>query len=280
MEKLKTYYSYNSQLENGDMIAERKIPKDAVYEVIKIVAGKPLFFEDHMERLMGSIKNMGYSMNTSYEKISYEKILHEIVILTRANMNKNTNVRLVYIPIENKNTFDFMISFTEGLTLSPIEQEEGVAVETMSIERQDPNVKTMGTSYKDRIKTSSKYTDTFELLLVNAEGYITEGSRSNVFFVKDNKVITSPAQKVLLGVTRKYIIELCNKNNIQVDYYNLSEEDVYHMDGAFLTGTTVDVVPIRKVNDIKFQENNKIVSLLKEEYEAIMKEYIENFEVN
>jgi len=275
LEKLKKYYSYNSQLENGDMIADKKIPQNAVYEVIKMVAGKPLFFEDHLNRFMKSIQNMGYVMD-----ISNEKILQEIVLLSRVNMNKNTNVQLVYIPIENNDTFDMMISFKDGLTLSSTEREKGVAVETMAIERHNPNVKTMGTSYKDRIQSSAKFIDTFELLLVNAEGYITEGSRSNVFFVKGNKIITSPAQKVLLGVTRKYILELCNKNDIEVEFYNLSEKDVYLMDGAFLSGTTVDIAPIRKVNDIKFQENNKMISLLKKEYEELMKDYLDKFEVN
>lgn len=275
MEKLKTFYSYNGRLENGDLIADKKIPKNAVYEVIKMVDAKPLFFEDHINRFMKSIKNMGFSMN-----IPHEEILKEIILLSRVNMNKNASVQLVYIPVENKDSFDFMVSFTPGIVMTALEKEKGVVVETITIERHKPNVKTIGDSYKDRIQTSAKNNETFELLLVNKEGYITEGSRSNVFFIKDSKIITSPAQNVLLGVTRKYILELCKKSNIEVAYTNIKEEDVALMEGAFLTGTTVDIAPIRMINDKMFQENNKIIALLKKEYEVLMKEYLANFEVN
>ncbi|WP_193708456.1 aminotransferase class IV [Alkalibaculum sporogenes] len=270
----KTYFSYNGKLENSD-IYNITIPMNAVYEVIKMIDGKPLFFEDHVDRFMKSIQNMGYKMN-----ITSADILQEIVLLARANMNKNTNVRLVYIPNDDKNKYDIMISFIKGVGLSAVEKEKGVAVETIEIERHNPNVKIVGTSYKDRIQSSANFIDTFELLLVNKEGYITEGSKSNVFFVKNNKVITSPANNVLLGVTRKYILEICKHNHIEVAFDNITEKEAYDMDGAFLTGTTIDIAIIRKVNNIKCNYSNKISELLKNCYEELMKNYLESFKVN
>ena len=275
MEEGKIYYSYNGNLEDEETLEKRAIPKNAVYEVMKMVQAKPLFFEDHMERFMNSIKKSGYAMT-----LSNEEILTEMILLTRVNLNKNTNIQIVYIPVENTDDYDFIVCFTDGLSATDEQKNQGVGVETVVIERHNPAVKTVGSSYKGQIKTQSKYEDTFEILLVNKEGYITEGSRSNVFFVKNEKVITAPAQNVLLGVTRKYILELCEKNQIEVEYRDISEEEVFEMDGAFLTGTTVDVTPIIKVNNKSFGEIDKKIITLKNQYEELMREYLENFEAN
>ncbi|RBP65406.1 branched-chain amino acid aminotransferase [Alkalibaculum bacchi] len=275
MEEGKIYYSYNGNLEDEETLEKRAIPKNAVYEVMKMVQAKPLFFEDHMERFVNSTKKLGYTMT-----LSNEEVLTEMILLTRVNLNKNTNVQIVYIPVENSDGFDFMVSFTDGLSATDEQKNQGVGVETVIIERHNPAIKTVGSSYKGQIKAQSKYEDTFEILLVNKEGYITEGSRSNVFFVKNKKVITTPAQNVLLGVTRKYILELCEKNQIEVEYRDISEEEVYEMDGAFLTGTTVDVTPIIKVNNRSFKEIDKTIITLKNQYEELMREYLENFEAN
>lgn len=275
MEKGKVYYSYNGNLEDGETLEGKVIPKNAVYEVMKMVQAKPLFFEDHMERFIKSAKKLGYTMT-----LSNEEVLKEIILLTRVNLNKNTNIQIVYIPVEDTDQFDLMVSFTNGLSATDEQKNQGVGVETVVIERHNPAIKTVGSSYKGQIKAQSKYEDTFEILLVNKEGYITEGSRSNVFFVKDNRVITTPAQNVLLGVTRKYILELCENNKIQVEYRDISEEEIYEMDGAFLTGTTVDVTPIIKVNNKAFKEIDKTILTLKNQYEELMKEYLDNFEVN
>ncbi|WP_303864343.1 aminotransferase class IV [Alkalibaculum bacchi] len=275
MEEGKIYYSYNGNLEDEETLEKRAIPKNAVYEVMKMVQAKPLFFEDHMERFMNSIKKSGYAMT-----LSNEEILTEMILLTRVNLNKNTNIQIVYIPVENTDDYDFIVCFTDSLSATDEQKNQGAGLETVVIERHNPAVKTVGSSYKGQIKTQSKYEDTFEILLVNKEGYITEGSRSNVFFVKNEKVITTPAQNVLLGVTRKYILELCEKNQIEVEYRDISEEEVFEMDGAFLTGTTVDVTPIIKVNNKSFGEIDKKIITLKNQYEELMREYLENFEAN
>jgi len=223
LENSKTYYLYNGNLEDADTIEEKVLSKDAIYEVMKVIEAKPLFFEDHIERFHNSMKKMGYTIN-----LSDEEILKEMILLTRANLNKNTNIQIVYIPIKDSEIYDFMVSFTDGLSPSKEQKENGVIVETVAIERENPAIKTVGASFKKQIKSQSRNKDTFEILLVNNEGYITEGSRSNVFFVKDGKVITAPAQNVLLGVTRKYILELCEKNQIEVEYRIYGHRSHYH----------------------------------------------------
>jgi branched-chain amino acid aminotransferase len=261
--------------QNTESDKVKNVKSKMVYEVIRLIDGVPLFFEDHMERFVNSTKKLGYTMT-----LSNEEVLTEMILLTRVNLNKNTNIQIVYIPVENTDDYDFIVCFTDGLSATDEQKNQGVGVETVIIERHNPAIKTVGSSYKGQIKAQSKYEDTFEILLVNKEGYITEGSRSNVFFVKNKKVITTPAQNVLLGVTRKYILELCEKNQIEVEYRDISEEEVYEMDGAFLTGTTVDVTPIIKINNTPFKEIDKTIITLKNQYEELMKEYLKNFEAN
>lgn len=273
MENHINYYSFNGNLEPADAMEKLNMPNSAVYEVIKMVGAKPLFFEEHMLRFTNSLKNMGYTMS-----ITQEEILKEILVLSRVNVMKDADVQMVYIP-KGDREFDFLVSFLESIEISSSARQQGVIVETISMERNNPNIKTMGTSYKNKVQSVAKNTETFEILLVNSEGLITEGSRSNVFFVKGNKIITSPAQNVLLGVTRKYIINLCEKNGIELEYASIKEEDIPFMEGAFLSGTTVDILPIHRINDVVFPEINHVVTILKDGYAGLMKDYLDNFEV-
>ena len=86
-------------------------------------------------------------------------------------------------------------------------------------------------------------------------GVITEASHCNVFFVKNGAVYTHPAGPYLLdGITRKVVLELCEKLRIEVCLEGIPASEIQNMDEAFLTGTSTQVLAIRKVDGYTYFE--------------------------
>ena len=107
----------------------------------------------------------------------------------------------------------------------------------------------------------------FEALLVDSNGYIPEGSRSNIFFIKGDTVYTAPKGDVLLGITREYILKTCKELNIRVIEENIHICDLAKLDGAFMSGTSVNVLPIASIDDIKLNSvDNEIIRAVNNGY--------------
>ena len=108
--------------------------------------------------------------------------------------------------------------------------------------------------------------DLYEVLLVNNDGKITEGSRSNVFFIKDGEVYTSPSDTVLLGVTRTMIIRIIEKAGIPLHYHLVGKDELRSFDAAFLSGTSPKVLPIASIGGISYDVNDPVLRYVMKEY--------------
>lgn len=88
-----------------------------------------------------------------------------------------------------------------------------------------------------------------EALLLDADGYIAEGSGENLFIVRQGKLLTNTEhQSILLGVTRDSVIEIAHDLGYTVETRALQLEELLTADEAFLTGTAAEVTPIREVD--------------------------------
>ena len=97
-----------------------------------------------------------------------------------------------------------------------------------------------------------------ESLLLDERGLIAEGSGQNIFIVKSGKVYTNDEKSsILLGVTRKTIIDLCEELDIKIIIKDLSIDELINADEAFFTGTASEVTPIISLDDKKIN-NGKI----------------------
>jgi branched-chain amino acid aminotransferase len=95
---------------------------------------------------------------------------------------------------------------------------------------------------------------------------ITEGSRSNIFFVKNDKLITAPDNLILNGITRKYVIAICKENKIDVNYECVKADDIKSYDAAFMTGTSPMVLPFSCINDVSFSVKLSLIEKLRKLY--------------
>lgn len=85
-------------------------------------------------------------------------------------------------------------------------------------------------------------------LLMDEDGFITEGTGDNFFIVKDGKVITPEGRNILRGISRDYIFELCEELGVPCIEKNIEPYDVYTADEAFMTATPFCILPVMRFN--------------------------------
>lgn len=87
-----------------------------------------------------------------------------------------------------------------------------------------------------------------EALLLDAEGYVMEGSGENIFIVRDGVIYTPDLTSALDGITRKTVISFCDELGIKLVEKRITRDEVYIADEAFFTGSAAEVTPIREVD--------------------------------
>jgi D-alanine transaminase len=109
----------------------------------------------------------------------------------------------------------------------------------------------------------------YEALLVR-NGFVTEGSHSNFFCVKNNTVITPPiSNEILPGITRKVVLEMCRQLKIKTNERKVNELD--SCSELFLTSTTSEIKPITQIEERKLNGPGKITSSLISEFRKLVR---------
>ena len=238
-----------------------------IYEVLRVISGKPIFLESHLSRMKNSFELIGEKFELKYEEISMK-----INNLIKAENKSEGNIKITY-GIHEKT---LRIFFIEHSYPSEVMYENGVKTILYFGERENPNAKIVNESFRENVNSEIKEKNAYEAILVDKSGYITEGSKSNIFMVKGSELITSPVKAVLPGVTRGEIIKIAKKIGINVKEMEYRYSDIDKLDGMFISGTSPKIVPIREVNSINLNPNNGIIRELITEYDNEIKKYIEN----
>jgi branched-chain amino acid aminotransferase len=98
-------------------------------------------------------------------------------------------------------------------------------------------------------KMEAKRSGYDEGLLLDTEGYVSEGSGENIFVYRGGYLKTTPLPGVLEGITRGTILELCRQESIEVRAERFTRDEIYTADEAFFCGTAAEITPIREIDD-------------------------------
>lgn len=269
-EAIRDYYIKNGKVEaTDDLDIFNEIEKPPIYEVIRVIDGVPLFLEDHLKRMFDSAEILGYTIDRDEREIKQD--IKELIL---RNDIKRLNVKLLSTEVDRMGKV-FLTYCIESFYPPEEYYKDGIHTTLFHHERKNPNAKVLFTSFKDEVSQALKESEAFEALLVSESGYIPEGSRSNMFFVKGEKVYTAPESEVLLGITRKHIFNVCEKLNIKIVEESIHIGDLSKIDGAFMSGTSVDVLPISTIDEIKLNSmDNKIIIEINNFYIRGMEDYI------
>ena len=111
-----------------------------------------------------------------------------------------------------------------------------------------------------------------EALMMDANGFISEGSGENIFIVKDLKLMTPTKDHCLNGITRQSVIQIAKDLNYDVIEKNLTFDDLISADEAFFTGTAVEITPISKVDEVKIGNDGagEITKVLQNKFDEVI----------
>jgi branched-chain amino acid aminotransferase len=137
------------------------------------------------------------------------------------------------------------------------EYDKGINTSLLYGKRNRPNAKFINLKINQLVAEEFEHKNIHETLFVDENGNLTEGSKSNLFFVKDWIVYTPSDKGVLPGITRKHVIELCRELNISLTKTSIHISSIKDYDAAFITGTSVKILPIKHINHIEFNVKNK-----------------------
>ncbi len=255
----------DGSLQNATTIT---IPQGAtvIYDVLRVVDSVPLFIEDHSARFFKSfdLSNRKRPFNESEFSSSINSFIAQTNLI-------NGNIRCVYYIADTSQFLVYEIKHSYPTTEM---YKNGVSCGTYVGERLNPNVKQEAAVKTNAYKKIAE-TGVYEVLLVDSQNNVTEGSKSNTFFIKGNTIITARAEDVLCGITRLQILDLIHQLQIPIEERKISLDELQTFDAAFISGTSPKVLPIRNVKNIEYQIDNKIIKQLSKAYDQQISDYIE-----
>jgi branched-chain amino acid aminotransferase len=262
------YFTLNGSIGNRDDFTFSLQPNILpVYEVIRVVNSKPLFLDDHLQRLSESCLKLNINCDVHC-------INKWLATFLRFQKVVQCNLRLSIT--KNEKASDFLAYFISSKYPTPKQYTNGVSVELLSLVRDNPSVKVENRSLRELANEIISQRNVYEVLLVNQNGEITEGSRSNFFAVKGNTIYTAPLYYVLEGITRKKVVQLTHENGIECVEKPIRVEDLTTFDGAFITGTSPKVLPVSRIGKVAFKEISQTTKTLIEKYDQLIRNYLDS----
>lgn len=236
---------------------------DAVYEVARSYGRVFFELEAHINRMFNSASLIQLDLKKSPEQYIkeiykvYSKVPDENIYM-RIQITRGTGT--IGLGLKNASEPNVIIYIRE-LDQTPQEYyEKGVKVVTTQRLRNskkalDPNIKSG--NYLNNVLAFIDATEgeATESIMVNSQGFVTEGTTSNIFLIKDGTVMGPPDEFDLLkGITRGIVIGLCRDLKVPYKTASLTPKDFEIADEVFLTSSTREVLPVRTVNRANMKE--------------------------
>lgn len=227
----------------------------AVFETI-LVKNKAIFLKEHIERL-----NLGANKLEINNKVELKDIEKFII----NNSIKNCSLKII---LTEKN----IILNTRELTYKKEDYKNGFKLSVSKVKRNSTSMITYlkSTNYIENIIEREKALKSGfnEVIFLNEKGFITEGSISNLYFIKNFKIKTAKVSSGLLdGTVRKWII-----SNFTVEEGDYDIEELLSSDAVFLSNSLMGIMKVSNIEDIEFKEN-ELFNKIKNKYFEFLEDF-------
>lgn len=220
-----------------------------VYETIRVKNNNILFLSDHILRLKRSAKII------KLEHPFLEKKIEKYAIDFVHKLKSETfNLKILLIGASEKKDATLYIMASSPLFVDKKLYQNGVQTITIAQERMYPQAKTLNMLGSYLAYKEAKEKGCYDALLVNKKGNITEGTRTNFFTIKGNTIYSPFEKNILLGVMRKHVLDIAKLSGWKVEEKNIPLESLALYDGAFLTSTSIKILPIKKIDNFEYKE--------------------------
>lgn len=224
-----------------------------IFESLRCYRGEFFLLEEHLNRFFASAQSLGWKLPFGKQEIA-QRMREDFLEDYRRREKKSAFVRInLYQDCERKK-FELVTNVIPKKEYPAGFYREGISLASV------PSRKNSPASLNPRIKSTNmlggvfafeeaRTQRVFDALSLSEQGYVTEGSVANFFLVKEGSVMTASSHTgILEGVTRDYLIRLACGSGIPVAEIPLTRHDVYCAEEAFLTNTSMGVMPVREVD--------------------------------
>jgi len=261
---------------------------DGIYETMRSYNGIVFMLDEHIDRLFrsASMIKLDIARDSNSIKTAVYKTLS-------ANLFENAYIRMtvsrgygsVGLEPDLCKEPTFVVIANEFKEYPDSYYKKGIKLIFARTRRNlkkaiNPQIKSLNFLNNILAKIEAKEKNAYEALMLNAKGYLTEGTISNVFFVSNN-ILCSPSVEcgILDGITRRTVIDLALKNGITVKEGHFKKEDIYHASEVFITNTTMEVMSVSKIDEVKYRIGG-ITKSLHKAYKNYVQAYISKQGIN
>jgi len=235
---------------------------------------------EHTSRLFDAASKINIKIPFSKDELN----IIQCNILNQNNLNEGYIRPIVYLGNEGLGLRAKDLSVNVAVAawewpsyMDPIAKEEGISVIKSSYKQYENPLhsgnKIIGTYFSNTMalhEALDKGAD--EAIMMDMNGFISEGSGENVFIVKDEVVFTPTIDHCLNGITRQSVIQIAKDLSIEVQEQDLRYEDLKNADEAFFTGTAVEITPITKFDQSSINNGKRgpITKILQDSFMNIV----------
>lgn len=216
-----------------------------VYETIRVANSVVYFLNDHIERILESAKIIG--LEHTFSQAFIEKGIDDLVSKNHAT---SYNIKILLIGGSDKDKASLFALCFNPLFPDKKLYKEGVTVISYNHERVFPHAKSLNMLQSYIAYKKARAISAYDALLINRNGFITEGTRTNFFCLTGKIIYSPPEEDILLGVTRKALLKVAQSNGYEIIQQNIGLNDVKNFENAFISSTSSKILPIKKIDSI------------------------------
>lgn len=270
---------------NGNLIDEEKatvsifdrsyLYGEGVFETLRCYQGRPAFLDRHYRRLTNNCQRLEIPLTLSEHQ--FNTAVHDLL---KANAMQEAVIRITVSTVgatfgvgRPKNPKTNITLFCRKIELDPKLFENGVTIlpltNLINDSKEIAGIKSTSYLTKMIARALTAKAQAYEAILKNFKGNWVEGSRTNLFIVLDQTLITPPLEEgILNGITREVVLEIAKEKKIPYRETAITDVMLKNADAIFLTGSTSEVMPVREVQGIWKKEitADAITKKLQEEY--------------
>lgn len=240
-----------------------------LFETIRIYHGTPFLLTRHLKRMYQSTEIFGFTP-------TYPESVITFAATKLININRiSEGILRVFSTPDN-----IWITTSPHITYEKKLYKTGIYAMIAQVRRNEtsPLVGLKTLNYLENIlaKRKASSLNFGEAIFLNTKGYIAEGTVSNIFLIKNDRLITPDlTQGILPGITREVILELADKNNIPTEEREVTREELFAADECFLTNSLMEIMPLVKIDKIMIGNGHPgtITQLLHQQYQRFTLNY-------
>lgn len=214
----------------------------SVYEALRVLKGHVVHLEDHLRRLAFSCGAIHL-----FHPFDDGMIASSIEALIKADSIEDATMRILIV---GGNQPLFFITYTDLLSYPESYYSDGIDCTLYHGERFLPEAKTSNLLMQYIALEDAKRKGAFEALLVNRNGLVLEGTRSNFYGLAGSKLYTAPDNLVLSGITRISVLKAAKAIGLEIVFNPPAADSLESFDSLFISSTSMGAMPVRRINGI------------------------------